>query len=350
MTSTYSDDGWASAEDQRWGDAVRWRLAVSHPAATRPLIEQVLVEAQQACTESGLTAHELFGDAESYAAEVAGERISEEERAAVDMDGIAPAEHVQGMLLAVGFAGTLLSVVLMLVHGWFVEVSPWQLVMLAAGSVAFATAAGGVLARSAGQLRRSWFLAALTLVALGAGAAVGLVLQDRPPLGELPTLVPALVYGALFVGAWNIPTPAPRPADRRDLPAEAWFGELEGVLRGRYYLDRTAVSRYVTEARTAWQESATTHPQDELGSPQVYALQVMDGSPQPQRARRRFTAWAATLVAASWVVITPVTLRHETDPGDLLWPSVAVVFFVVVAALAWRRYLRDRHETVGLVS
>ncbi|WP_413451219.1 hypothetical protein AA0Y32_17400 [Georgenia phoenicis] len=341
MTRTDSD--WATADDQRWGDAVRWRLAVSHPAATRPLIDQVLAEAQQACAESGLPAEELFGDAESYAAEVAAERISEEERATVDMDGIAPAEQLQGMLLAVGFTGGVLAVVLMLTHGWYVETSPWQVVLLVAGSVALGAAVGAVLARSAGRLRRSWSLVATTLAVLGAGTAVAVVLQDRPPLGQVPTLVPALVYGVLFVIGWAIPTPTPRPTTQ-DVPAEAWFTQLGELLRGRYYLTRAAAADYVTEARTVWQESATAHPQDVLGSPQVYALQLMDGSPQPHRARRRFAAWAATLVAATWVVLTPVLLWDGAETGHVLWRTAAVIFFVVVAVLAWRRHLRDRHE------
>lgn len=350
MASTHSTADWARAEDEQWGDAVRWRLAVSYPAATRPLIDQVLAEAQQACAESGLPAHELFGDAESYAAEVASERISEEELAAVDMDGISPAEQLQGMLLAVGFTGVALSVVLILAHGWYVDVSPWQLVLLVAGSVALATAVGGVLARRAGQLRRSWSLVATTLAVVGAGAAVAVVLEGRPPLGEAPTLLAALAYGALFVGAWTIPTPTPRPADRRDVPADAWFADLEGMLRGRYYLTRAAASGYVAEARAIWRESATAHPQDVLGSAQVYALQLMDGSPQPHRARRRFTAWAATAVAGTWVVLTPVLLGDGGEPWYVVWRSAAVVFFVVVAALAWRRHLRDRREAPGSAS
>ena len=220
---TFSEKDWIRPEDERWGSAVRLRLALTHPASTLELIEQVLTEAQRASAESGLSAHELFGEAESHADDVADERISQEERAAVDMDGIAPAEQVQGALLAVGFAGVAFSIMLVVVRGWVVEVSPWQLVLLAAGKVAFTAAVVAVMSRRAGPLRRSWSLVAVTVAALGAGTALAMPLAERPPLGELSSLVPLVVYLALFIVAWNMPRPVRRAAFPRNLSNEEWF-------------------------------------------------------------------------------------------------------------------------------
>ena len=346
---TYSEKNWVRPEDDQWAGAVRWRLAVTHSAATLALIEQVLCEAQEAVAESGLSAHELFGDPERYADEVAEDRISEEERAAVDMDGIAPAEHLQGVLLAVGFTGIALSAILMLGRGFIVEVSLWQLVLLAAGNIAWASAVGALLARRAGRIRRSWSLVALAVAALGAGTAAAVPLEGLPPLGELPTLVPVLVYAAILVGAWIMPKPAAPTAGQRELSAEEWFDELGGLLRGRYYLAPAAASKYVTEARAALQESAAILPQDEFGSPQLYALQLVDGSPQPQRAQRRFLAWAATVIAAIWITVTALYLWNGDEPEYLLWRGFATAIFVGGAVLAWRRHLRDRREATGPV-
>lgn len=346
MMGTYSETEWIRPEDKQWGYAVRWRLAVGHPAAGLELIEQVLTEAQEACADSGQPAQNLFGDAEAYADEVAAERITEEARAAVDMDGIAPAEQLQGALLAVGFIGTGLSIVLILKRGLVFEMFPWQLALLAAGIVALAAAVGGVMARRAGQVRRSWSLVGLAVGALGAGTAVAAPLAEHPALGELSTFVPLAASVALFVIVWNMPRPAGTKS-RPELPAEKWFAQLDGLLRGRYYLARADASGYVAEARTAWQESGAAHPQDELGSPQVYALQLVDGSPQPHRARRHFLAWAATAIAAMWAVLTVVYLWDGLDVGQLVWRLFATTCFIVGAVIAWRRHLRDRRQASG---
>jgi hypothetical protein len=347
--SSYSDDGWVRPEDEQWGAGVQVRLALAHPAATRELIERVLTEAQQACADSGRPAQELFGDAADYAYEVADQRIPPEERAAVDMDGIAPAEQLQAALLALGLVGLALSVLLLLVGGWRVEISPWQLVVLAAGNVAYLAATGAVLARGAGQMRRSWSLVALAAAVLVGATAAAIPLEERPPVGDLPTLLPVAVYLAVVVGAWNMPRLGRRPARRPDLPAEKWFAQLDGLLRGRYHLTRAVAARYVGEARVTWQESAAARPGDELGSPQVYAMQLMDGSPQPHRARRRSDAWVATAIAAMWTVHTGVYLWNGAEPGALTWRLVAVLVFVVLAVLAWRRHLRDERQVSGSV-
>jgi hypothetical protein len=342
---TYTKNDWIRPEDEQWGTAVEWRLALVHPAATRGLIEQVLMEAQQACADSGRPATELFDDAESYADPVARDRISEEHRASGDMDGITPAEHLQGVLLGVGFIGVALSILLLITNGFSVETSPWQLVMLATGNLAYAAALAAVLTRRAGQVKRSWSLVAVTVAALGTGAFIAVSVRDLPSLRDLPTLVPLVVYLAILVGAWNLPSPAPRTAAPKELSIEDWFAQLGGLLRGRYYLPRAAATRYVAEARAIWQESGTTHPQAELDVPQVYALQLLDGSPQPHRAQRRFLAWAATTVAAMWTTLTVVYLVTGDAPGDLLWRWFVSAFFVAAAAGAWRRYLRAGRES-----
>lgn len=341
---TYSETEWVRPEDRQWGDALQWRLALEHPAASREMIERVLVEAQEACTETGLPARELFGGAEAYADEVASERIREEDRAAVDMDGAHPADQLQGVLLAVGFTGTILSLLLLMTQGKAVEVFPWQLVLQSAGTVTLGAAVGGLLARRAGQIRRSWLLAALAVGALGVGGVFALRLADSAPLGELSTIVPLLAYVAMFVLGWNMPARR-HPHPQQDSPPEKWFSQLNGLLRGRYYVARATASGYEAEARTTWRESGAAHPQDVLGSPQLYALQLVDGSVQPFHGQRLFLAWAATAVAALWLVITAVYVWTGVEPG--IWRWFATVFFLAGAVQAWRRVPRERHKGSG---
>lgn len=341
---TYSETEWVRPEDKQWGAALQWRLALGHPAAKRDLIEQVLVEVQQACADSGLSAQELFGGAEEYADEVAAERISDEERAAVDMDGAAPADQLEAVLLAVGFTGIILSVLLLFTQGMTVVVFPWQLVLLAAGTLTLAAAVGGMMARRAGEIRRGWSLAALAVTAFGAGAAVAIQLAESPPIGELSTLIPLLAYATVFVVAWNLPSRS-RAAGKGATSVEKWFTQLNGLLRGRYYLSPEAASKYVIEARATWNESGVAHPQDVHGSPQSYALQLLDGSAQPHRAQGRFLAWAATAVAAMWVLVTAVFLLAGAEPS--LWRWFATAFFIFGAVFAWRRDRLNRRPESG---
>lgn len=287
MTSTTT--GWPSEEDQAWGDRLLLRLGLD---STVPpgVADAAVSDARAACQESGRPAVELFGDADTYAVEVARDRVPVEDRASVDLAGGTPRSRWTLLVLTAGTSITVISIFLLFSSGWTLQVTAAHAALFVGVLLSWTAILWGLLDRRAGLLRRGWAWWVGGALGIVASATVTVSLQDRAPLVDVPVLVLLAAGAALVAVAVNITPPAP-PEDRSgDLPADAWFDRLGGLLRGRYHLPREAVRQQVADARAHWRDSEAPHPHDEFGAPEVYALELVDGSPEPQRRHRLATA------------------------------------------------------------
>lgn len=325
---------WTRAEDRAWADRVRWRLATAH-GGDAALVNRVLAEAQEACAETGEPARELFGEADAYAAEAARDRVPDEVRAQVDLDGSAPRERWRHVALATGAPGIVLCVAVWLTEGWSAGVDPAGLALVVAVTAALAATAAGWFERHAGDLRRGWLLWGAAAAAVVGGALAADRLRDQPPLGTWAIGIPLLVCVALVALSSRLPSArGPEPAAASE--PEVWFERLAGLLRGRYYLRRDVVAQQVGEAREYWRESGTPHPADEFGAPHVYALRLVAGSRVPRTARRRVEAWGYTAIAGLWAWNLAHTVADGAGPGQVAWRALGLTAFAVSAWLAWR--------------
>jgi len=341
MTSTSTR--WPTDEDQAWGDRLLLRLGLDSTVPAG-VADEAVADARDACRESGRPAAELFGDADAYAREVARERVPVDERASVDLDGGTPRSRMTHLLLTVGLAGTFLCLTLLVTSGWTAGVSPAHVVLFAGVLLSWVAVLWGLLDRRAGLVRSGWAWWAGAAVGIAGSAAAAVSLKDHEPLFEMPLLVPLAASVALVVAAVNR-TPPPPPADASSaLTADAWFDRLAGLLRGRYYLPRAAVRQHVADARAHWQDSGASHPRDEFGAPEVYALELLDGSPEPRRNRRLASAWGYTAFAGFWTYNLVMAVVDGDGTWGVVWRTAALLLMAGLAAQTWRQHLADRPE------
>jgi len=180
------------------------------------------------------------------------------------------------------------------------------------------------------------------------GGAIGATsLSDRAPFGEVPVLALLATAVALLVVGFVREEPAAEPpAGAGSTTPDVWFDQLFGLLRGRYYLPRATAARYVADARSHWVDAGSAHPADEFGGPEVFALELLDGSSEPERRRARYAAWLYTVVAAYWAVITTTTTLDDGSVWSVAWRAVAFLLFAGSAVSAWTRSRRTGAPTV----
>lgn len=340
MTSTTT--GWPTDDDQAWGDRLLLRLGLDS-SVPEGLADEAVADARAACQESGRPAVELFGDPDAYAREVARDRVPVEERASVDLEGGTPRSRWTLLLLTAGTSSTVLTVMLLFSSGWTAPVSLAHVVLFVGVLLSWVAALWGLLDRRAGLVRRGWAWWAGTAVGIAASAAAAVSLEDLDPLFEMPLLVPLGAGVALVAVAVNRTPPTPQvDKTSRALDPDAWFDRLGGLLRGRYYLPRATVRQLVTDARAHWTDSGAQHPHDEFGAPEVYALELLDDSPEPRRGRRLATAWFYTVFAGFWAFNSVMAVLDDDGTWAVVWRSAALVLFVWLAAQSWRQHLAER--------
>lgn len=332
-------DTWPSPKDRDWGDRLLFSLTMTHsvPAA---VAAEAVGEAREACRETERAAAELFGDADAYAREVARDRVPVEERAGVDLEGGTPRDRWMLLLLTAGSSLGILSVMLLFGSGWTVEVGPAHAVLFSGVLAAWIGAHWGMLERRAGRLRRGWqwWVGSVAGVVVASTGAV--LLKGRDPLFEFPVVALLLLSIALVVlGARRKPRPVPVGDVSRTLSPDAWFGHLGGLLRGRYYLPRESVRRHVADARGHWRDSGASHPQDEFGPPEVYALELLDGSSEPERGRGLGAAWFYTVMTAFSGFNVASSAIESEDVWGVVWRGAALLVFAALAAGAWRGHV-----------
>ncbi|MBI9114496.1 hypothetical protein [Sanguibacter suaedae] len=328
---------WLHPDDEAWGDRLLARLLVTHDVALDDA-ESAVEDARRACHESGRTAAELFGSADAHAREVANDIVPVTKRAAVDLDGASPRDRWTLLLLGTGWLGSIWSIWLLVADGWWVDVEPAALALLAGIVVGAAGTWFGTLARTAGDLRGCWSWWALGAVGIVAGAVGASSFSDVAPLGEVPTLVVLAAAVAVIVVGFvrEEPRAEPDPAPGGTTP-DAWFDRLHGLLRGRYHLPRATARQHVADARSHWTDTGSVHPEDEFGTPEVYALELLDGSPEPERRKARYATWLYTVVAGYWAFVTTTTVLDDGSLWSIVWRAVAFLLFAGSAVSAWRR-------------
>ncbi|NRQ51626.1 hypothetical protein [Aeromicrobium stalagmiti] len=272
---TTSEHVWTDDADEQWADA--FTLAAARlPAVRHGDIMGWLDEVHTAVGDSEVSAEALYGTPDEAAEHLpAGMPIAR--RAAVDAEGMTPREAADGVLMTMGAFLLGLAVWGFATRGWSLDVTAPAAALVAIvvplGTGGWTTA---LLLRRNGRLRASW-LAAATVTLLAAVAMASTLLVADPD--QVVVTVPVLAVGALgLVTAtlgWFLPTPDAVVDDRsRDWPADQWYLRLEGVLRGRHGVARTAARTAIEETRSYVEESGAPHPYNEFGAPEIHALHV----------------------------------------------------------------------------
>ncbi|MFF9900674.1 hypothetical protein [Streptomyces longispororuber] len=335
---------WDREEDADWAATVEAHLAFDHDAPAG-LADDVLAEVHELVREEGRPARDLFGAPEAYARAVAEERIGEEHRARTDTHGLTPGGRLLAAFGTLGAAGAVLSVLVWVEGGLWVDVSRPGVAFLSTVVAAVGLVAVAVAARSAGRLKGAYaFVAGVpAVVAAGAGVSVAV------PEGRLVSVpVPVLLAGcvACVVGAFAVPERvvdrwfAVRPPTGGD---DAWFARLDGLLRGRHGMTAAEARGHVREAR---QHLAAGPPGDRaadvFGDVEVYALRLADGPRREQRAARR-KAYGSLLLLA---VVTVLFVDDVVDSGGSVdfWLAAYVG---VVGSLSWSAYTEWRASRGG---
>ncbi|MFF2653476.1 hypothetical protein [Streptomyces sp. NPDC058045] len=339
---------WHREEDKLWAGRFRLRLVMRHDPP-EGLADQVLDEVYEAVTDSGAPAHELFGDADDFAAQVAAERIDEAHRSCRGIDGTTPGEGFIGGLLVLGAIGVMLSVT-----GWVRGGSEfavdWRALAATVliGMVALLTTVALAL-RTAGRTRGWWTVCAAGVVTV---AVIGLTIGSLPegPLFSVPAPVvvvlsalPAVIALLLpeeRVSRWFIgPQAAPEDGPEAQRGGnEAWLGRLDGVLRGAYGMPPATARGHVEEAREHLAASGGAAG-EEFGRPREYAQRLAGGPAAPRRAARR--KLLSGLLFALLVVALLWDVAGDPDPGSFttwLLPPAALVW----AWSLWGHYRETR--------
>lgn len=331
---------WPTEEDTAWAGEFRLRLVLKHDV-TDDVPDQVLAEVYEAVTESGRGAGELFGDATEYAATVAAERTSDEQRAGVDLKGVTPGDRFRGVLLGAGLLGVILAVVAWVNNGLWFEAS-WAglgVTALFLGGVVLGGAAVGLHVAGRARAARTTGVCVLLVIPLATLAS------QLPSEGVLTLPVPAAVAAGLLLMAAGAMLPQQTlntwfegddPADSDD---EAWLRRLEGLLRGRHGLSAAEARQHVTEARGHLAASGGG-AHGEFGPVRMYALRLADGPGRPRRALRR-EVWS-TVLFLPLVLLAGSDTLSDPDLGSV-WTWVVLAALVVwcwSAVRLWDRYRR----------
>ncbi len=335
---------WLHPEDEVWGDRLLLLLVVTH-SVSGDQAHRAVGEARDACRESGRRAVDLFGEPDAYAHEVTLQQVPASERAAVDLEGTSPRDRWSLVVLGTGWLGGLASIVLMVIHGWAVPITAGGVAVAVGALLAWTGTQWGLLDRRAGHLRRGWvwWIASAAVVVVAATVAVSRA--EDPPLGHVPgLLLLALAAGTVIVELVRPTTPATPPVDA-PLTPDAWFALLAGLLRGRHYLPRTTVAHYVADARSHWADTGAAHPADEFGTPQVYALQLLEGSLEPVRGKALITASIYATVTVGWAVSLTTSVLGDAGAGRIAWLALGIVLFGSSAFSAWQRYRNPAGDT-----
>ncbi|WP_432544251.1 hypothetical protein [Kineococcus sp. SYSU DK002] len=337
---TATGRAWPTAADEGWARRVRADLLREDVPAV--LADAVLQDARAVCADSGRPAAEVFGTPQEYVRQRPQESLDPDLRARYDRDGAPDAPDAPGLLLRLGGAALFVSIGTAAREGWTAEGGYAHAALLAAVLGTFLLGSEALRRRRAGRLRGSrsaWAWAVVTAVA-GIGAAR--LLRDDPARLDVPVLVPLLTSVAVVaVGAGlraRRPV-APLPAVPEVAP-EQWFTRLEQVLRGRHLVPSATARREAAEARAFWTASGASHPREEFGTPEAYAVVLTDGDDAPRRRRATGQAVVTTLVA----VLALVNLALALLDGDAgwWWRALTALVLGAVAVASWVRLARAR--------
>lgn len=335
-----SEPAWPRPEDGQWAAGFRLRLLLRHDPPDG-LDDQVLAEVHEAVTDSGRSAHELFGDPGDFAAQIAAERIGDAHRGRRDMEGLTPGQVFLGALTVLGALGVFFAL-----RGWFTG-GLWLTVewpgLVGVGLIGCAALLVGAAfaLRTAGRPRGMW-------TALGGAVATvaltGLAVSAFPdgPLFRVPAPAVAVLAALAAVAGWRLPEePVSRWFTGRETAQEddeVWLRRLEGTLRGAHGMDRARARAHADEVRAHLAAAPGAGARAQFGPAPVYALRLADGPGAARRSARR--KLRADLLCVPLVAVALWDVLDDPDPGSpttWLLPAAALLW-------AWSLWTRLRRE------
>ncbi|GAB3521751.1 hypothetical protein [Arthrobacter monumenti] len=307
--------------DHKWVERYRMSMVGKHVPVL--ILEEREHELLDALRETGVSAAELFGNADVLATEDASELATVNEAVRTSLGGgLRPAlREVGGTLVGVGAVAVLLTIIR---HGWSVEMD-----------TAHSLVAAGVLAASVGWVvARALFSAGRSVLAFGSQAAAGAIaiagiaaaanlgsghiaVSNAPvPLLALAMLAPGVIV--LVVGGRM-----PQQALRESWDDIEWLRRFRDGLRARL-MPAGAARGHVLEIEQVLGSKGTS-AFEEFGHPLALAREVA-ASDQIARSRRW---WASTIAATGGpLVIATLVLANQS------WATLSIPVAVALAAVA----------------
>ncbi|GGO58837.1 hypothetical protein GCM10010910_00350 [Microbacterium nanhaiense] len=329
--------------DAKWAEAVSFDLVMND--VRESFIAKALGEAADQIARADEPAHDLFGDASSWASARRAEWIEEGD----DWTDVDEPASFKGTLFTVLFAAAgislLFAVQTAIAASWSEDISlagaifPTLLGGAAVGTYALFTA----LRERRSQVAAVAGTTALLIAVAGTLATVAWLANDLSLglangwwyLATTVTLA-ALAFAALqFI-------PAPRGGTNRTprapLDDDTWLRELGAALRTRGDITDHRANEIVTEAREHATDSGTTLG-DEFGTPRAYAARFAKNAVVPARRRALFSATPAAVVLG--ILAIDLFGGGGFSYWTLAWFAV-IALNAAVALAAWRSAVRGR--------
>lgn len=317
-------------QDREWVARYQSLMVGQHVPAV--VVEERQRELLDSVRAAGLSAIDLFGDADELATEDAIEFSSTAEAVLTSEGGGLKRglREVGGTLLALGMGATAL---LLLRNGWFVDVDIASLWVVASVLVLFV----------GWTIIKQLFAAGLSIpsvgavVATGALACGGMVVARNVGVGHIAASdvsVPLLGFGLLTPGVVALLTASrlPQPILRETWSDEEWLRRFRAGLRARLVPAVTA-HNHVTEIEQTMR-SETTSISQEFGHPLVLSRELAGAD----RAARARLWWASTIVGTGTPLVIAALILTVGTWGALTIPLAVVLLLssVLTPALGWK--------------
>ncbi|OKL48328.1 hypothetical protein BSR28_01075 [Boudabousia liubingyangii] len=148
---------------------------------------------------------------------------------------------------------------------------------------------------------------------------------------QMPNWLLAADAAVLAVLGWKTSTLEPLP--HRRVRAEVWYRRLYSHLRWTYYLPRTTAKEWLTKTYQDGKED----PQKELGSPTLYAAQMISEKPSWWERRQRINYWVSRpflLLLTLLFMYLPFGIRHQGEEVHLgIWLLAGLSLLIFLGVL-----------------
>lgn len=285
------------------------------------------------------TYEEFFGTPQEYVDELVREQVPVAQQAKA---AYGHREHLVVSGVSIGLFLVIFAVAFAVTGFWSIRVTTAGLVgclLLWAASLAFAHIPD--MLRATGRPRWGYASLLVPLVLVGLMIAAFVTLPRRV-LGSVPVVVLGLA-GVLVAGVFlRLGMRGRRRGSARGAKTDtpnAWISQLEGLLVGRHDLPRPEARRLVADTESHLRSCEASHPADEFGPVEQYALRLAEGAKNRPPFWRRANVINGSL---SVLYLGMFVLNVVDDPsGWLTWMYFAL--FLGFTALAfWASRQRNR--------